>query len=558
MKRLTNPIRVLATGFVVLTFVSIFLFWIRFLCRVSLSERLPDEIRSTVIEPSGLLPLGLEKDPNMERRSRVSAQIRSEPLLTLGITAYFESISPGGSRSSVLLFDTNKNWAYFDHKSGQFVFRHVEAEIMPDGSRLEREVQHYVGPEGISEIPDETLGRFTEPIVDGSNIKSTLLESDELILYDKKIRRFFRIGLKPGTFVKGPELDTDDIHEPVQIGQLDKNSILLQLSWSPPEFKSSKVYPGERAAWIRQRRPSLAAVPSSEAGRYLLVLDKSGRIDLLDKETLTFAAAAGRLPETDNLLGSQRPATSRNTLSYSAKAIYLGARRTAEAVREEQTSDEGPFQYAGLIAASLSRDGMNLAVTVYNGKGQVEEQAYRASRRRTKTGKTAYFGSPWAPASSIVKYLAENLHPPALTIASFFTASAFEAGAGHRALFLLPNSFVAMKARDARENITAKLLYALALMLPALLLALWLAVQVAGDANVIGLQGNVRLFWIIATVAFGLVGYITYRLTRPKVTLVTCANCGRPRRPDMEKCHRCGSKWDVPELIPPAWRVLDK
>jgi uncharacterized OB-fold protein len=39
--------------------------------------------------------------------------------------------------------------------------------------------------------------------------------------------------------------------------------------------------------------------------------------------------------------------------------------------------------------------------------------------------------------------------------------------------------------------------------------------------------------------------------------LVTCANCGRMRRPDMEKCHRCGSKWYVPELIPPTWRVLD-
>jgi hypothetical protein len=24
----------------------------------------------------------------------------------------------------------------------------------------------------------------------------------------------------------------------------------------------------------------------------------------------------------------------------------------------------------------------------------------------------------------------------------------------------------------------------------------------------------------------------------------------------MAKCHRCGSKWLVPELTPPAWRVL--
>jgi hypothetical protein len=25
----------------------------------------------------------------------------------------------------------------------------------------------------------------------------------------------------------------------------------------------------------------------------------------------------------------------------------------------------------------------------------------------------------------------------------------------------------------------------------------------------------------------------------------------------MDKCHRCGSPWHVPELTPPAWRVVD-
>jgi uncharacterized OB-fold protein len=63
---------------------------------------------------------------------------------------------------------------------------------------------------------------------------------------------------------------------------------------------------------------------------------------------------------------------------------------------------------------------------------------------------------------------------------------------------------------------------------------------------------------MIGIIAFGLSGYITYRLTRPRETLVTCANCGKLRRPDMNKCHRCGSKWHVPELTPPTWRVLDR
>jgi ribosomal protein L37E len=39
-------------------------------------------------------------------------------------------------------------------------------------------------------------------------------------------------------------------------------------------------------------------------------------------------------------------------------------------------------------------------------------------------------------------------------------------------------------------------------------------------------------------------------------TEITCANCGVGRRPDLEKCHHCGSPWVVPELVPPAWRVI--
>jgi hypothetical protein len=557
MKRFTNySVQVLATGFVVLTLVSILLFWIRFLCSVSLSERMPDEIKSIVFEPSGLLPDNFEKDPNIQRCSRALATMRSEPLLPLGITEYFESISPGGRRSSVLFANSEKDWAYFDNKSGQFVFRYIETEIMPDNGKLEREVQFYIGPEGISEIPDKTLGRFIEPIVDRIKLGSSLLKSGEFILYDKKLRRFFKIGLKPKTFVKGPELDTDDSHEPVQIGQLDKNQLLLELAWSSPEFKLSKVYPDSTASWSPRNHP-LTAVPSSETGQFLLILDKTGRIDLLDKETLKFAAAAGRLPETAALFGSEGPSTPKNTLSYAAKTIYLGATRTLESVRDQQFSDEEPLRYAGLIAASLSRDGTALALTVFDEKGQINGRTYRASSRRSNTVTTAYFSSPWAPALSIVKYIAESLHPPVLSIASCLTASSFEAGAGHRALLLLPNSFIAMKARDGRSRMPFRAMFALLLMTPATLLALWLAARILRDASTLGLSKNVRRFWVIAALTFGLTGYITYRLTRPKVSLVTCVNCGKPRRTDTGICHRCGSKWDVPELTPPAWRVLN-
>jgi hypothetical protein len=114
-----------------------------------------------------------------------------------------------------------------------------------------------------------------------------------------------------------------------------------------------------------------------------------------------------------------------------------------------------------------------------------------------------------------------------------------------------------MVARDSQGNFAERLFSALGLMLPSIVLAIWLAGRVGKNAAVVGLSRNARLYWIVGTTAFGLVGYITYRLSRPKIALVTCANCGHPRRPDMDKCHRCGSPWHVPELIPPTWKVLD-
>jgi hypothetical protein len=81
--------------------------------------------------------------------------------------------------------------------------------------------------------------------------------------------------------------------------------------------------------------------------------------------------------------------------------------------------------------------------------------------------------------------------------------------------------------------------------------------RVVRDAEILGLSRNTRQLWLLGTLAFGLAAYITYRLTRPKITLVSCVHCGKSRRPDMDTCHWCNSLWHVPESTPPNWRVLD-
>jgi len=541
MKLSTNYIvRVLATGFVVLILLSIPLFWARLLCNVGLYLWMPYEIKSAAIEPSGLLPDNLENDPNIERHSRVSAKMEIEPLLPIGIIEYFESTSPGQSRSCLILSSSEKDWAYFDNKSGQFVFRYVETKIMPDSDKLKREVQYYIGPEGISELPDKTLGRFIEPIADNSEFKTSLWKSSKIILYDKKLRHFFAINLKDRNITKGPQLSEDDTHRPIDIGILNKNDDILDLYWMPPTINNQSIYSRKLRIHITERDPGY------RPDRYILVLDKSGRIDLLDKETLEFAGPAGRLPTPATLFPTYKNATPDDLLAYRVLPVAL---------KEDH-------KYRGLFAATVNWEGTALALAVFDANGVPikSDQTWtsvRRGNRRTHSSRAVLFGFPGAPAITIGKFLLENLHPPILFLASYFTAGSFEAASGHRALFLLPNSFVAMKGRDARENIAARFLYALLLMSPSIVLAILLALRVSKDAAIVGLSRKTRRWWLFGTITFGLVGYITYRLTRPKITLVTCANCGKPRRPDTDICHRCGSKWDVPELIPPAWRVLN-
>ena len=155
MKLSTNYIiRVLVTGFVVLTLLSIPLFWIRFLCNEILSVWMPSEFKYADIEPTGLLPDNLENDPNIECRSRVYTRLDEWEYPHLGIIEYFESTSPGESRSCLILSSSGKDWAYFDNKSGQFVFRYGE----PVGRNIKNELLK-IGPETYSAGPQYPVGK---------------------------------------------------------------------------------------------------------------------------------------------------------------------------------------------------------------------------------------------------------------------------------------------------------------------------------------------------------------------------------------------------------------
>jgi hypothetical protein len=582
---LNYPVKVFATGFVVLVLLSLPLFWIRSACETSLAIRIPNDAKDVRIEPSGLVPPEFENDPNVVSHSAVSAEIHSELPQSLGIVDYIIARFPGGRRSNVYFLKSNEDWMYFDKKSGRIVHSYIDIQVMPDKTTRGKKVQLYIGPEGISETTDKTLGRFIDPIIDHGWLDR---RSRDLILYDKKLQCFFKINFNQRAVIKGPKVGKDfPAHKPIQIGQLSKNTFVLRyLSWIPPQIVVPDKDPNKTGNSRAELKPIIQTGYDRDAGPYLLVLDKSGRIDLLDKETLEFVTgipelpgSPGWLPVPETYFGSKGYVRPRELLGYEVWPLALTTYvfENPEEVRVTFGDPSYHFKrlpvrvdrkYLGMFAASVSRDGTAMALAVFNEKGKViktedtEAMVHIQYSVGTRTesipsSKAFFFQAPWASTLTIVKFLAENLHPPILSLASYFTASAFEAASGHRALFFLPNSFVAMKGRDHYGNFAERFFSALWLILPSIILAILLAWRVGKNAAALGLSENARHYWIIGTFAFGLTAYITYRLTRPKITLVTCQNCGKMRRPDMAKCHRCGSKWHVPELTPPAWRVLD-
>jgi hypothetical protein len=377
------------------------------------------------------------------------------------------------------------------------------------------------------------------------------------LVYDSGQRRFFAIRPEQRTVTKGPQLPAGDAHRPVQIGALSKNPLALRLGTSPgpqPQGAATDASPPDAGT---RRLTAVARGFFSHPTYGVLALDASGRIQLLDVATLQFVREVARLPKPAALFAPQAAVTPRDVAAYAVEPVAAFWRDGAQ----------GEWFYTGCAVATLSADATAVRVEMFdpNGRtlasGETEFVPYvQADERRSgpaDTVRRAYFGVPGAAPVTGLKFALECLHPPVLLLLSYFTAPRFEATAGYRSLLLLPNSFVAMKARDSRAGPMKRSADAGMLMLPSVILATLFAGLVARDGAGAGLTKNARTKWFIATLVFGLPAYITYRLTRPTIRMVTCRNCGQMRRPDQEACHGCGSAWVVPELTPPAWRVLD-
>jgi len=540
-------VNVLATGVIVVILMSLGLFWARWFCAMQRADLLPEADRKAAVPfPLSLSGVLVGEDPNAHAPRYLTAEMTPRPpsvtcLLGLGAVQYVEQHLPEGSCSAVYRWNSPPDGisVYYDRSLGLIVYQGVESQQKANGTQAWRWFTCYAGPEGIGERPEEKLGRFSSPVADRSMLQPQ-------IVYDRVLRRFFAIEWSEQKVRQGPELPPNDAYAPVQIRTpLWQNPVTLDLR------------PGLAPRDARGDKSILLGAFFSTDDR-LLVLDASGRVDLLNSETLEFAGVAGRLTSPAPLFGVPRPTRPEDVISYTVSPIGIARGDTSKG-----------RLYAGCAVATVSREATGLRLDVYDANGQSlgsDEMAFRpyaetADGKITRghaipSTKAAYSYLPGAEVLTFAKFTLENLHPPAFLLASYLAGPHLAATAGYRSLFLLPDSFVAMSARDAQAGRVGRSSRAFFLALPAFLLSLLLGWRVTRDGARLGLSKNARAAWVVGTVLFGLPTYITYRLTRPKVTLVTCANCGAGRRPDREKCQRCGSPWVVPELVPPAWRVL--
>jgi hypothetical protein len=561
----TNPVSVITIGIVVLVLFSIPLFWARHVCETALLTVMPEDFMELSISPSGLVPVEIEKDADVELPSTVRVHTYREPVpAALGIADYLARRTLTGNMlvgPYLDIYESNGDAhpiLHFDRTTGLLVYRYYDVDKLPDGGKRVELVQAYAGPEGVAETPDPNLGRFMD-LLDSGRWHTCLVDGNEprrwtelRLLYDKKLRQFFAVDFRERTVRKSPTLPSDHPANPVQLGRLTKNLAGPEIDFDPPR-RFVRLAPDDsgKPRFARTKHGGLrwesliAVYCGHSAQRNSLVLDESGRIDLLSLETLQFMGTAGHLPTARATGQIARP---KDLFVYDVESIALG----------------NPPNFVGTCVAAVPRERTTMTLAIYDSNGRLIKEKTAPATDLPKyqypppPPKEDLFDFAWGPALMIAKFVVENLQPPALSIASYFTADTFEAVAGHRALFLLPNSFVAIKARDSKAKTWGRGLVAGLLMAPSIVLAFFLCWLVNRDAVTIGLSENARSFWFVFTFAFGLAGYLTYLLTRPKITLVTCQSCGRGRRPDMRTCHRCSSKWIVPELTPPAWRVIDE
>jgi hypothetical protein len=450
-----------ALGLLALVFVSMGLFWGALPERRRLAQRSYETVE---IHPSGLLaqrdntsdnPPDIEVrvqwadwrwqgNPlydNLYRRAGVLNALclpfrGSEHVLRcLGIVDYIRSRKWGNCYVNDGGYD-DFEFAHLDYVDGQLVYRHNDARHRGPAFpwNWERATIRYIGSQGVSDVPTHEIGCFAAPLVGASEFVENRAwwpwgparhDLNTFTLFEAQSGCFFSVDLGKRIVSGGPELGPRS-DEPVQVAAPCRRDLC-------------------RIEVRRSRSAQSPEAGNSVRSPYVPVVCESGQIELLDRETLEIVGIAGAIPRPPTLFdrGSRKP---HDVLASDVAFIAVDTPHRNTVIDRPERGD-----YVGAVTASVSRQGTSMNVAVFDGEGKLIE-----SPRRQGGLALNYMAT---------KYVFESLHPPILTLASFFTAYSFEAGSTHRALFLMPNSFVALQ-RDRETGFIFQFLFALLFLLP--------------------------------------------------------------------------------------------
>ncbi len=411
-------VNILATGFVTLAILSVLFFWGREVCETFLyAEILKEPIGRVKITPSYLVP-ELDSEPNVVRQSCVSASIsEAAAVSSLGVWQNVWALE-NGQLGRFCIYRSGKKGkvdtlVLFDKDLGLFISYKVIKKKRGWGKKAEL----YAGPNGIAKTPGKNLGRFTQP-----RLGQWKGDGFSFIFFDNSLSSFFRIEFEQEKVTKGPKVPRNyrvvQINRNVGLEKGQRETTIQDFIWDPPLRRATAQDKGRkrrRKAPIRDKdgqKTYLVSAGEKHVGTYSkeygLILDKSGEIRRLDNQTLELSGIAGFLPAAHR----DSAAKPRELLSYKVLPFTI------------------EDKYAGTIVGSLSREATKLQIAVFNGEGRLLEK---------KGAGIDPFDRPWGPTLTIINYVLENLQPAFLGLASYFTAWSFEAAAGHRALFILPN-----------------------------------------------------------------------------------------------------------------------
>ena len=408
-------VNVLATGIFILLTVSLLLFWIRWVPQAIFLSSIEKELQIE-LSPSGLVSAELESDPNTKTTSQISVKAYDLISSTCGVFADMGTDWRERRLGASSIYGTevgeSGTWylTYFDKELGLFVLCELIYKRRGAEADWNKKILLYAGPDGISVNPDKSTGKFIKPLS-----SATRESAKNLSLYDQTLRRMFVIDFKQEIVKKGPEIKREHL-QPIRYGQLKKNDYVLNLKWSSPKVQFDKEYIF-RATGKRDLSPDdprwlkpINDMTADDDFSYLL-MDKFGEIYEPDFETLQIKGHAGFLPTA----GPPFP----NVIDVHAPGDLL-------AYRVLQFFNFGSYKavHKGVIAASLSREGMELNLAVFDENGKLV--------RKTSSGITD--STPGYIAWMISKYLLENLQPSICGIASYVTANIFEASSGHKIL----------------------------------------------------------------------------------------------------------------------------